>query len=385
MQIIGSDLRIDYPVIDADAHVNEPPKLWQERVPARLRERAPRVIKDEQGGDLWIFDQGKANRPIGLVAAAGLSYPQFRVRGATYAGMRAGSYDPAARLEDMDLDGIRAQVLYPSVTVGGAATYSDEPELQNACVRAYNDWLAEFTGHCPDRLLGLGIIPTTSAEAAVEELGYVLRRGHHGLIVSRWPNGSYAYDALDDRFFAAVQEADVPVHIHVASFVQNGSPHGYGSGPYFIGKSALDKSGVAAVPVVQDFLFSGVLDKFPRLKLVLVESNIGWIPSVLEQTDDVFLRYRFWTGASAMKLLPSEYYYRNFWNTFLVDTVGMANRYRCNVDHIMWSTDYPHTASDWPNSRVTLERNFRGLPYGEVRKMTRENAARLYKLDGMLG
>jgi predicted TIM-barrel fold metal-dependent hydrolase len=148
-----------------------------------------------------------------------------------------------------------------------------------------------------------------------------------------------------------------------------------------VGAVGATKSGTDVIPVVTDFLFCGVLDRFPRLKIVLVESNIGWIPGMLEQTDDTFLRYRFWTGAADMPLLPSEYFYRNMWATFMVDTVGMANRYRCNVDHLMWSTDYPHTNSDWPNSRVTLERNFRGLPYAEVKRMVHDNARALYKME----
>jgi predicted TIM-barrel fold metal-dependent hydrolase len=94
----------------------------------------------------------------------------------------------------------------------------------------------------------------------------------------------------------------------------------------------------------------------------------------------MFLRYRFWTGGTKLKLLPSEYFYRNMWATFMIDTVGMALRYRCNIDHIMWSTDYPHTGSDWPNSRLTLARNFHNVPGHEVKKMIQENAAALYKI-----
>src|SRR5581483_8950672 len=155
-----------------------------------LRERAPRVVKDERGGDVWVFDTGKARRPLGLTAVAGLSYLQFRNAGLAYESIRPGSFEPAARLADMDLDGIHAQVLYPSVTLAGAATYSDDPELQLACVRAYNDWLAQFCSHAPDRLYGLGIIPTTGVADAAAELERALALGHRGAVISAWPNGS---------------------------------------------------------------------------------------------------------------------------------------------------------------------------------------------------
>jgi len=115
---------------------------------------------------------------------------------------------------------------------------------------------------------------------------------------------------------------------------------------------------------------------------VLVESNIGWIPTLLEQSDDMFMRYRWYTGAvNEQKEMPSTIFFRNFWATFMVDTVGMDLRHRMNVDHLMWSTDYPHSGSDWPNSRLTIERVFRDVPKAEVKKMLHTNCKQLYRLD----
>ncbi|MFI5215045.1 MAG: amidohydrolase family protein, partial [Candidatus Limnocylindria bacterium] len=136
------------------------------------------------------------------------------------------------------------------------------------------------------------------------------------------------------------------------------------------------------LPVVCDILFSGIFQRFPRLKIVLVESNIGWIPTLLEQSDDMFMRYRWYTGAvNEQKEMPSAIFFRNFWATFMVDTVGMDLRHRMNVDHLMWSTDYPHSGSDWPNSRLTIERVFRDVPRAEVKKMLHTNCKQLYRLD----
>ena len=132
---------------------------------------------------------------------------------------------------------------------------------------------------------------------------------------------------------------------------------------------------------MSQLLFSGVFEKYTDVKLLLVESNIGWIPTMLEQTDDMFYRYRFFTNGDTMRVTPSRIFHRNFWASFMLDTVGMDLRHRLNIDQIMWSTDYPHTGSDWPSSRVTIERNFRGLPNVEVKKMLHDNCKRLYKLD----
>src|SRR5262249_5432359 len=133
---------------------------------------------------------------------------------------------------------------------------------------------------------------------------------------------------------------------------------------------------------VARMIFAGIFERVPDLQIVLVEANIGWIPAMLEQTDDMFLRYRWFTDATAtLPTMPSRVFARSFWATFMIDTVGIELRHRLNLDHLMWSTDYPHTGTDWPNSRVTIERMFRGLPAGEVRKMLHDNCKALYRLD----
>ena len=119
----------------------------------------------------------------------------------------------------------------------------------------------------------------------------------------------------------------------------------------FVGMAALTKAGGQTLPAVCDILFSGIFARHPRLKIVLVESNIGWIPTLLEQSDDMFRRYRWWTGAhKEMSELPSRIFHRNFYATFMVDRSGVELRHRMNLDHILWSTDYPHSGTDWPNS-----------------------------------
>jgi uncharacterized protein len=375
---------IDYPILDADAHVNEPPDLWQSRVPARLRGRAPKVIRTDNG-DVWSFDDGKRLRPLGLTATAGLSYVQFRAEGLTYDGIRPGSFDPAARLADLDADGIWAQVLYPSVTLAGARTYTDDRELQLACVRAYNEWLAEFCAPGGGRLIGQTIIPTTGVDDAVAELRWGLDHGMRGAVIAAYPNGTLDDPGpVNDAFWDLAQEAAVPLGVHIGSFTESGLAPGKieQSTIQFMAGAGASKAGAQTIPVVAQLVFSGVPQRFPRLRFLLVEANIGWIPTVLEQLDDMFLRYRWFSGAvERMKEMPSRIFHRNFWATFMVDTVGIELRHRMNEDHIMWSTDYPHTGSDWPNHRITIERLFRGLPKADVKKMLHTNCKALYGLD----
>jgi len=377
---------IDYPVIDADAHVNEPPDLWQERVPAKWKERAPRVDHTEHG-DVWLFDGGKQRWPMGLTATAGLSFFQFHPLCNTYETMRPSSFDTAARLADMDADGIYAQILYPSVTLKGARIYSKERELQLACVRAYNEWLLEFCAPSNGRLIGQAIIPTTGIDDAVAELEAAIKSDHRGAVISSFPNGSLDPKDEDDRFWAMAQEASFPLAIHIGSFLPDSSKSDAGSGQAwtglrFVGKAAWTKAGGQTLGVVCDVLFSGIFEKFPRLDVMLVEANIGWIPTLLEQADDMFRRYRWYTKANdEMSTMPSAVFHRNFYATFMLDTVGVELRHRMNLDHLMWSTDFPHSGSDWPDSRITAERVFRGVPKHEVKKMLHGNCKRLYKLD----
>jgi predicted TIM-barrel fold metal-dependent hydrolase len=374
---------IDYPIVDADAHVNEPPELWLDRVPAKWRQRAPRIESGKRG-DIWVFDDGKEKWPVGLTAVAGLSYFDFKPFGFTYETIRPGSFDTKARLADMDADGIHAQVLYPSVTLKGAKIYSEERELQLACVRAYNEWLLEFCEGSGGRLFGQAIVPTTGIDDAVTEVRWAMEHGHKGAVISSFPNGSLEPDAEDDAFWGLVEESAFPVAIHIGSFVEKStvpkSKNWTGLG--FVAAAALTKAGGQTLPAVCEILFSGIYDRFPDVKIVLVESNIGWIPTLLEQADDMFLRYRWYTGAhEQMKRTPSEIFHRNFWATFMVDTVGMDLLHRMNTDHLMWSTDYPHSGSDWPNSRVTIERVFRGVPSHLVKQMLHDNCVELYALE----
>jgi predicted TIM-barrel fold metal-dependent hydrolase len=376
---------IDYPIIDADAHVNEPPDLWQQRVPSKYRARAPKVLKTDDG-DHWSFDDGKRIRPLGLTATAGRNVVEFRPSGRTYEDIRPGSFDMRARLEDMDIDGIHAQVLYPSVTLTGAATYADERELQLACVRAYNEWMLEFCEGSHGRLIPQAIIPTTGVKDALGELRWALDHGHRGAIVSAYPNGSLESNPEDAAFWDDAAQSGTPVAIHIGSFTPStaGGRHPDYDSREFLAGAGATKAGWNAMATTSDLLFSGVFERHPTLRVVLVESNIGWIPTFLEQTDDMFRRYRFFSKAlHEMKGMPSDIFFRNFHATFMMDTVGIENRHRLEVDHLMFSTDYPHSGCDWPQTRNVIEKIFRGVPRDEVKKMLCDNARALYGLDDL--
>jgi predicted TIM-barrel fold metal-dependent hydrolase len=225
-------------------------------------------------------------------------------------------------------------------------------------------------------------MPATGVADAVAELEWARGQGYRGVLVSTFPSGRVEPSRDDDPFWARAEEAGMPVALHIGSFHADGPVAERRFEPEAVlPRASISKSGANTVPLVARMIFSGLFERFPRLRVVLVEANIGWIPAMLEQTDDMFLRYRWFTGTAAtLPTMPSRAFHRNVWATFMVDTVGIELRHRLNLSHLMWSTDYPHTGTDWPNSRVTIERVFAGVPAAEVRAMLHENCKALYEL-----
>ena len=338
-------------------------------------------LKDGKVG--WSFDGGKRVSPVGLTAVAGLDYTQYESSGTPFDRIRPGSYEPKARLEEMEYDMIQAQLLYPSVALSGARGYADDRDLQLACVRAYNDWLhEEFCSVAPDRLIGLPIASATGVEDLILEWKRVADRGARGMILSSFPNGGPKALPEDERFWSEVQDWGYPVHLHFGLFAPPAAapPPGAPVPRRLPSNGAMARMGVRVYEPLTDMIYGGLFEQFPKLKVVAVETGIGWIPFYLETIDDNFLRHR-WQSDAHLKMMPSEFFKRNIWATFVTDPIGVDLRHKGNLDHIMWSTDYPHVQTDWPNSQRTLAAEFRNVPEDEKIKMVRDNAAKLYHLE----
>lgn len=373
---------MEYRIIDADSHLNEPGNVWQDRVPSSMKERAPKMVDLPEGRVGWSFDGGERVTPIGMSAVAGIDSTQYNTAGTPKDKIRPGSYDPHARVEEMEYEMLQAQVLYPSVALTGAHQLSNDPELQMACVRAYNDWLREdFCSVAPDRLIGLPLGPMTGIEDLTSEWRRISKQGARGMIVSTYPNAGSAPAPEDDRFWDEVQDWDYPMHIHFG-FVGAGAGLSRGAppqGPARFAGAFLSRIGANIYKPLCDILVTGLFEKHPKLKMVAVETGLGWIPFYLESMDDLFLRSRWHTNVS-LKRMPSEYFKEHVWATFITDPIGVEMRHHIGVDHIMWSTDYPHVASDFPNSQRTAAYELRHVPADEKKKMMRDNAAKLYRL-----
>ena len=365
---MASTTRDSYRLISADSHVNEPPDLFVDRVPARYRDRAPRIERFDEG-DAWVIEGVDEPINFGYNACAGLEPEQMRgwVR---FEEIRAGGYDPAARLDELDCDGVDAEVLYPTPRLFNAIVANHDAGYHHAMVGAYNDWLSEYVAHAPERFAGLAVVPNRGAAGALAEIDRVADRpGIRGLVMGLYPNGTLAPTPEDDRVFGRVEDLGLALAIHVSLSDTMPSAHRVplpGWGRLF------DIPGRMV-----ELVFAGVFDRFPALRMVAAEVDCGWLPYVKEQIDDNYRRLAPGAGYSLARK-PSEYIEEHFHFGFMTDRVGIRLRHDIGVERMLWSSDYPHVSSDWPESGRAIEAAFAAVPDDERHAILAGNAQRLY-------
>lgn len=397
-------------LVSADSHVNEAPDLFETYLPAALRERGPRVVRLDDGRDAWLGEDIPA-RPLQFgVHAAGAtkrddgSYENTRLD-ITRDEMVKGSYDPHARLADMDRDGLDAEVLYPGplggLGQGGSLAGIRDPGLRHACLRAYHDWLADFCAVAPERLVGLALARMEEPEFGIPELRRCAERGLRGAVVNAMPDLVGApplFSRAYDDFWAAAQDVGLPLSLHIlhsrstpplaeaaaADAARRGEAErsanvmehvGAGTGLF---ETYMTMMCIDMAEPVSIIVFSGLLERFPGLRFVVAESGIGWIPFALERMDYIYRRHRLWMRSTITRL-PSEYFHEHFAATFQQDDEsGLLGRHITGVGSLMWASDYPHTDTTFPSSHAVVDAVFAGIPDDERRAITVENAARLY-------
>lgn len=367
-----------YDLISADSHVLEPPDIFEKRLPAGLRDRAPR-LEACNGGSAWMVD-GHGPVPLPATAAWG-SGCRLADRGdgkpVAFDEVLPGLYDPAERIKAQQADSVDAEILYPSTGLWEAIKQLEDRELKLACVRAYNDWIAEFSSYDPDRLIGLAKIPPTTVEEAREELlRSVNELDLRGVILDVWPNGgAVAGDPSDDPFWEAVNDSGVPVSLHYAVGVQAQTLPPAGIAPGLKPPMA-----DVALPMV----VAGLFDRFPDVRLVFAHGDAGWACHWLEFLDINYVRHRHLDeyALQNVDLLPSEYVRRHSWFTFHQDRTAVKNRRKLGIEHLIWSSHFPLEDANWPDDRQQAMRLSVDLPAEDRQALFAGNTARLYRLPG---
>jgi predicted TIM-barrel fold metal-dependent hydrolase len=378
----------DYRTIDADAHVNPPPTFWAEYLPSEFQDLAPRL---EEGEDVdYIVFEGTRHEFSRVNDQAGVQVEERKTTGKV-TGARRGGFDPTARLEDMDEDHIDAAVIF-----GGGPLGSQNFDLYVASFHAYNAWLADFCSAAPDRLFGMAYIPMFEVDQAVEELRWSADHGLRGVVIPAFaPERGYTGGALNlsnvimyaehnqdrtyadaefDPFWRVASELGMPLHVHLGAAKPNVT-------------DAVDsrfrfqmRSKLAMAEVVVHFVMSGILPAHPDLKLVSVESGVGWMAFAAEYLDNTWHKHRHTTN-SPITIEPSNYMDRQVYGTFLEDAAGVQNRNLKGGRNIMWSSDYPHSETTWPNSKESIERSLKDVPADEAYRIVAGNAKSLYNLS----
>lgn len=368
----------DYKLISADGHLNEPGDLWTSRVPKEFKDQVPYIERFDRG-DAWVMDSVDGVRPFGWGACAGRP-PEELGEWAFFEEINAGSYDPEARVEELDRDGVDAELLFASGIIGWVNGTKD-PALHHAMVRAYNDFLSEFCSHAPDRLGGAALLPNRGLDECLEELERLEDMpGFVAYYMKAYPDGGTTELKPEyDRLWDAIVQTGKPLTVHIG--LTDDQPSG---------KPLSEVGGAKKLPgtghfyqapkLMLEFIFSGVLDRFPDLQVLLSEVDCGWMPYFQEQADDNYLRHAHADLKDhRLRKLPSEYMKAHFPAAFITDHVAIDARHRVGVDRMLWSNDHPHITSDWPNSWKTINASFAGVPDEDRQKILAGNAQRLLK------
>jgi len=390
-------------IVSLDDHVVEPPDVWTKRLPAKYRDVGPHIVMAPPGtpvldggtyreapgteGDpvAWWFYEDQQYSVKRLIAAAGYPAEEIGFDAITFDQMRPGCWQPQARLDDMTMNHVEASLAFPNYPrfCGQIFLKGEDKELARLCVEAYNDWqVEEWCAGSNGRLIPLCLVPLWDVELAAAEVRRNAARGVRAVAFSElppWLGLPSIHSGYWDPFFAACAETDTVVAMHI------------GSGTKTINSSDDAPDAVQAVNMFAnsalsliDFLFSGVLVRFPELKLLYAEAQIGWIPYVLERVDDVWDVHRGWSESQRnVSEPPSQYYYGQVVSCFFKDGVGVENLDRVGRDNIAFETDYPHQDSTWPNTHQVAKELFGHLDAETVHKIVRGNAIRFLGLEGL--
>jgi predicted TIM-barrel fold metal-dependent hydrolase len=373
----------DMTLVSIDDHVVEPADMFDNHVPAKYKDQAPKSIMDENGFEKWWF-QGSSSGSIGLNAVVGWPNEEWGMNPSTFSEMRPGSYDVHERVRDMNRNGILASMCFPSFA-GFSARYFQEAadkDISLIMLKAYNDWhIDEWAASYPGRFIPLALAPVWDKEELAKEVRRVAAKGVRAISMPELPHlqGLPSYHDLDywDPFFRAVCEEQVVMCLHI----------GQGFAAIRMAPDApIDNMIILATQVstfaAQDLLWGGAMAKYPDLKIAWSEAGIGWIPFFLDRCDRHYTNQR-WLGHDFGGKLPSEIFREHSLACYVTDPTALKVRHDIGLPNIAWECDFPHSDTIWPNAPefVLDEMNNAGVPDHEINMITYENTCRFFGWD----
>lgn len=362
--------------ISADSHVVEPPNCYIDFIDPKYRDRAPRVVTQADGSDVFQIDGMKRPVAIGLMDGAGFGVRErtLRVRKIRADQIRPGGYDGKARAEYMDRDGIAAEVIYASV--GMALCLHRDPDYKNACMQAYNRWLQSFCGGLPDRLFGLAQTAVLSVDSAIEDFKRAKEMGFVGMMMPGHP----VYEDYDHRDYDALwdcaEDLGLPICFHILTS-REGSLFSPVRGHSINGFLRIVR---AVQDVVGLMVFGGVFERHPKLKLVCAEGDAGWMPHYMYRMDHAAKVNAEGGIMPGLTKLPSEYVRSNVCMTFQDDWIAFKTAHLLDPRQLLWASDFPHTDSTWPRSQELIAEHAKDLSEAQRQAILRDNVASVFAL-----
>jgi predicted TIM-barrel fold metal-dependent hydrolase len=392
----GSDtegaINLDW-LISVDDHILEPPNLWVDRVASKDRDRAPHMTVNDKGMDVWVYD-GKQMPSSGLSAVVGKSKEEFSPEPLNYSEMRPGCYDAKARVEDMDLSGVLASLCFPTLPrfCGQLFMEASDREFGFQCLQVYNDWLVEeWCGAAPGRYIPLMLIPMWDPQLAVKEMERMAARGVTSFAFSENPEPLGLPTIHDVNHYwepvmAAANDLGLVASMHVGS--SSTLPRICEDAPFM---ANLTWGASRTSGTMLSWLFSGLFQRYPNLKIALSEGELGWAPYFLERAEQVLDKQRYWVSRGTkfmghagneadLDTLDIRQTFRDhIYGCIIEDRHALKSLDELGEDNIMCETDYPHSDSTWPNCIDVARDTMKDLPERVQYKLLRGNAERLYR------
>jgi predicted TIM-barrel fold metal-dependent hydrolase len=379
-----------YRFISGDTHLEVPAQRWTCRVPEKFRDRAPRTVRLANGADGFLIE-GQPVRENAFDLYGGKGREAWGPFGQTYEST-PGTASAQDRLKCLDLDGMDGEVLFPPVVTGPRAWRNvQDDDAYLALVRAYNEFVAEeYAAEAPERLLAIGVIPVASLAEAIVEMDHCALLGLKGVMLSAFPSGRGYPTPEDDVFWAEALKIRMPLTIHID--LDRSGPR---SGPLMVYEKQAGVADIAgqvarfaqrgAVNAVQ-LILAGVFDRFPDLRILMAENQIGWVPTFMTVADERYDRHIYWAqhllGFQALPNgHPSDYVRRHVLWGFQRDPAGVELRHWMGVENLVWGSDFPHQESEYPHSLSVIEQNFRNVPESERHAMVCGNIATFLGLE----
>ena len=373
----------DLTIISADSHMIEPPNLWVDRIEKKYRVRAPHTVKGYEGREGEWYVVGPKAVPVTTMfgtGVAGKDIPDYFKSG--FDDAPASVWDPAERLKEQDVDGISAEVLFTSY---GLMLFGlDDAEFRRACYRVYNDYVAEYTSHDPNRLVGVGMVDLEDIPAAVAELKHCADKGLRGAMIWSYPPPERPYSDPDyGPFWAAAEDLGIVLILHIHTAYS-----GFGLDPKRI-VSTFVTLPVQVMQSLTDMIVYGVFDRYPKLRVISAENDCSWIPNFVFRLDHYYDEFRFREGTFGdgqqlpeLSMPASEFLKRNVAITFQNETgewVDCSRRF-VGAEALIWGSDYPHSDGTWPRSREVIAEIYAAVPKKDMQKMVAGNVARIFNI-----